>query len=121
MRTEAKFYITSEQVFEDEFDRAFQVANSDTFIHIKPFDLVESRIVGGVGVVAAVNATWNDDADRRRLLLHDADLHGGSVRAQKPPRLGLEIESVLRVPRRMIGRCVQRVEAMVFVFDFGTI
>src|SRR5438270_8162548 len=32
-----------------------------------------------------------------------------------------QIERILRVPRRMIGGSVQGIEAMIFVFDFGTI
>ena len=32
-----------------------------------------------------------------------------------------QVKSILGVTRRMICRCVQRVEAMVFVFNFRTI
>src|SRR5439155_12548484 len=44
---------------------------------------LEGRVVGGVSVVATVNSAGHDDAHRRWLLLHYADLDGGRVRAQK--------------------------------------
>ena len=49
--------------------------------------------------------------------LHGADLHGGSVGAKKPA-IG-QVKGVGLVPRRMIGRGVERIEAMPFVFDVG--
>ena len=32
-----------------------------------------------------------------------------------------KVKGILRIARRMIGRRVQRIEAMIFVFDFGTV
>src|SRR5258708_38328611 len=36
-------------------------------------------------------------------------------------RAACEIKRVLCVPRRMVGWCVERVEAMILVFDLGAI
>ena len=60
-------------------------------------------------------------------VFHDADLHGRGVGAQQEPRLrdgrrgGGQVEGVLRIAGRMVGGGVQRVEAMVFVLDFGAV
>jgi hypothetical protein len=59
--------VGSQQFLEDEFDGALEVGDGDVAIDIEPFDLVERRVVGGIGVVAAVDAAGNDDADRGRL------------------------------------------------------
>ena len=68
-------------------------------------DLVEHRRVRLVAV-AAIGATRNDDADRRLLLEHGADLHRRGVRAQQQPRsvrLRVEEERVVHLPRRVSG------------------
>ena len=50
---------------------------------------------------------------------HRADLHGGSVGAQEPAIR--QIKGVGFVARRMIGRGVERVEAMPLVLDVGSL
>jgi hypothetical protein len=62
---------------------------------------------GGVGIVRvpAVHLAGRDDAHRRLALLHDPDLHRGSVGAEQD--LVVEIKGVLHVPGRVVRRDVQ--------------
>ena len=81
------------------------------------FDLAERRRVRQVEIVAAVDAPGRDDANRRLVRLHVADLHRRGVRAQQRPRVvgrsnhqcteRCEIERVLHVARGMLRRHVQ--------------
>ena len=73
----------------------------------------------GVGGVGPVDATGHDDVDRRLLELHRAHLHRRRVRAQQHV-LG-EVEGVLRRPRRVLGRVVERGEVVVLVLDLGAL
>ena len=75
MRTEADFGLATEQLLEDELDGPLQISHRHAAIHVKALDLLEGGIMGGVGIVPAVNAAGDNDAHRRRLLFHDADLH----------------------------------------------
>ena len=81
MRAKTNLHVAAQQFLEDKFHRAFEVADGDAFVHVKPLDLLEGRIVRGVGVVTAIDAAGHDDADGRRLRFHHADLDGGSVGA----------------------------------------
>ena len=83
MRTKPDLHVLAQQFLENKFHRALQIAHRHALVHVKPFDLLEGRIVRGVGVVAAIDAARHDDAHGRRLLFHHADLHRGSVRAEK--------------------------------------
>ena len=94
------------------------------------FHLREHRGVRQVEIVAAVDAAGHDDPDRRLVRLHVADLHRRGMRAQQrpaivgPAALALDrrrqIQRVLHVARGMLGRHVQRVEAVPLVLDLGT-
>ena len=75
------------------------------------FDLVEDRHVGGVGRVAAEDATGGDDVDRRLPVEHRPDLHRGGVRAQQVA--ALHVEGVLLVARGVLQRDVERFEVIV--------
>ena len=86
-------------------------------------DLVEHRRVRLVAV-AAIDTPRRDDADRRRLLHHGADLHRARVRAQKHApavRLGAEIERVVLLARGMLGRDVELGEVQVIRLDVGSL
>src|SRR6059058_3819891 len=65
--------------------------------------------MGGIGVIASVDPARDDDANRRRLFLHDADLHGGGVRAQQQAicALALQVKSVLSVASRVFSASKQ--------------
>ena len=85
----------------------------------RPFDLMEHRRVGGVGILA-VGLAGDHDADRRLLRLHGADLHRRRMRAQKlalAVRAGLEEEGVVHLARRVSFREIQRGEIVVVRLD----
>ena len=67
------------------------------------------------GVSGRYTRPGHHDVDRRRLRLHRPHLHRRGVRAQQ--HLIGEVEGVLRRPRRMLGRMVQRGEVVVLVLD----
>jgi hypothetical protein len=97
-------------------ERALQVAEGDVGIHREAFDLMKHGRVGHV-VVDAVHTSGNDDSYWWWPVLHDANLDGGSVRAQEKPVV--DEECVLHIPRRVIRRKVQRLEVVVVVLDVG--
>ena len=82
-------------------------------------DLVEHRRVRLVAV-AAIRPPWHDDADRRLLRQHSADLHRRGMRAQHRPRAVLargQIERVVHLPRGMFRRDVEHREIVVVALD----
>ena len=106
--------------------------------HDQSLDLVEHRRVGQVEVVPAVDRADGHEPDRRIVPLHLPDLHRGGVGAEQRQRLRRvrraaarrrivgrrrqrlgEVERVLHVPRRMLGRHVERFEVVVVVLDLG--
>jgi len=74
VRTETNLHVAAHNLPEDKFHSALKIADGDAFIHVKTFDLMERRIVRGIGVVAAIDASRHDDAHGRWLGLHHADL-----------------------------------------------
>ena len=96
----------------------------------QPFDLMEHRVVRGVGIVGTIDATERDDAHGRLLLLHHANLDGAGLAAQEQRRfLALlavelrgrrEVEIFEEVARRVRERNVQRFEVVPLVFDLRT-
>ncbi|MPM96087.1 hypothetical protein SDC9_143244 [bioreactor metagenome] len=71
--------------------------------------------MGCVRRVAAEDAARRDDAHRRLVGQHGADLHRAGLRTQDPAVR--EIKRILRVARRMILRRVQRVEIVEHSLD----
>ena len=63
---------------------ALQVGETDVLVDHQPFDLMEHRRVGHVGI-AAIDPARGDQAQRRRLRPHRPDLHRRGVGAQQPP------------------------------------
>ena len=92
----------------------------DVPVDHQPFDLMEHRRMGGV-VVAAKGAAGHDDADRRLLRQHGADLHRRGMGAQHlAAAIGgarRQIEGIVLLPRRMLGRNVERGEIVEILFD----
>jgi hypothetical protein len=84
MRSKAELGVGAEEFAEEELERAFQIGNADAFIHVEPFHLGELREVRRVDLVAAIRRARRDDADRRRSLLHRADLHRARMRPEEP-------------------------------------
>ena len=66
-------------------EAALEMAHMRRAVDHQPLDLVEHRRVGRV-VVAAEGAARHDDADRRLLRQHRADLHRRGVGAQHQAR-----------------------------------
>ena len=108
----------AEKLAQEKFQRSFQVGDAHVFIHIEAFDLVKLRAVRGVHFIAPIGRAGRNHADGRRRAFHGADLHGRGVGAEQAA-VG-QIKGVLLVARRMIGRGVERVEAMPFGFDVRT-
>ena len=107
-------------------ERALQVAEGDVGVDAEAFDLVEDGRVGGVGGLIAVDLAGDDQAQRRGLLQHGADLHGRGVGAHQQAcvfRFGLlisEDEGVLRIARGVVGWEVERLEVVEVGLDLGT-
>jgi hypothetical protein len=115
VRPETEPRIFAKELPEEELQRPFKVGNADPFIDVEAFHLRELRKVRGIDLVPPVRRPWSDDPDRRRSVFHGADLHRAGVRAQEAA-VG-EIEGILLVARRVIGRRIQRVEAVKLVLD----
>ena len=96
-----------------------EVGERDVLVDREPLELPEHRHVRGVRSVGPVHAARHDDVDGRRLRLHRAHLHRRGVRAQQHA-LG-QVEGVLRQPRRVLGRVVERREVVVVVLDLGAL
>src|SRR6266700_2903776 len=120
---EARFDAGTEELSYEILDRAGEIAKGDVRVDGEAFDLVKGEGVSGVRIVAAIDLSGNDDAHRRLLLFHGADLHGRSVGAKKERRLRafrqLQIEGVHVVADRMEFGNVQSLEIVVGRFDFG--
>src|SRR5258708_5622032 len=120
---EARFEAGNEELCYEIVDGAGEIAKGDVRVDGEAFDLVKGEGVSGVGIVAAIDLSGNDDAHRRLLLFHGADLHGRSVGAKKERRLRafrqLQIEGVHVVADRMEFGNVQSLEIVVGRFDFG--
>ncbi len=71
-------------------------------------------------VVVAIHASRADDADRRLVRLHVADLHGRGLRAQDLVRIR-DVERVLHAARRMVREHPQRREVVVVVLDLRSV
>ena len=121
MRPEPQFHFLAEQFLKHKLDRALEVGHRHVPVHVQALDLVEGRVVRGVGGVAAVHAARHDDADRRRGLLHHANLHGRRVGAEQRPVGGVQKEGVLRVAGGMIGGSVEGVEAVTLALDLRAV
>src|SRR5690348_3073632 len=121
---ETCFYARTEKLFDEIFDGAGEIAEGDVGVNREAFNLMKDEGVRGIGIVAAIDLAGNDDAHGRLLLFHGANLHRGSVRAEKERRRSsfgeIEIEGVHVVADRMKFGNVERFEIVVGRFNFGT-
>ncbi len=90
----------------------------------QPFDLVELHLRAGGDLLVAEAHPRQDDAHRRRVLrvqrgvlAHGADLPRRGVRAQQQRviaalRAGVDVEGVLHLARRVVGREVEQLEVV---------
>ena len=104
----------------------------DVAVDHQAFDLVEHRRVGGVAV-RAIGAARHDDADRRLLAAGDPGAAaarwpaawcgsapgwcGCAAACARRSRPRLQEEGVVHLPRRVLGREVQRREVVEVVLD----
>ena len=68
-------------MFDEIFNGAGEIAERNIRIDGEAFDLVKHEGVRSVWIVATVDFAGNDDAHRRLLLFHGANLNRRSVRA----------------------------------------
>ena len=112
-RAEAHLHLRHfEERLAEFLEHPFQMPEMSLLVDGEPLDLVEHRRMGLVRV-AAIDASRRDDAERRLLLQHGADLHRARMGAKHRPRAVRpfgEIERVVILPRRMLGRNVERGE-----------
>jgi len=120
----ARFDGRSEERFHGVIERALEVAEGDVGVDAEAFHLMKDGRVRCVLRVVAVDFAGDHDADRRRLLLHGAHLHGRCVRAEQESiakRTALLVgddECVLRVTRGMARRKIHGLEVVEVGFDF---
>src|SRR5712664_120654 len=84
---EASFHAGAKKLFYEILDGAGEIAEGDVRVDGEAFDLVKGERMRSIGIVPAIDLAGNDDADRRFLLFHGANLHGGRVRAKEERRL----------------------------------
>ena len=123
-RAEAHLHLRHlEEGFAELLEHPFQVPEMGLLVDGQSLDLMEHRRVGLVRV-AAIDAARRDDAERRLLLQHGADLHRARMRAKHWARaVGTrrQIEGVVVLPRRMLGRDVERGEIVEVGLDVGAL
>ena len=78
----------------------------------------ERRRVRGIEEIASIHLPRREHAHRRLVLLQRADLHRRRMRAQQ--RVLSEVQRVMQLHRRMIGREVERSEVIPLRFGFRT-
>ena len=83
---------------------AFQIGHRHVPVDQQAFDLVEHRIVRGVGRVGPIDAPQRNDPHRRRLLLHHANLHRAGLAAQQQRRLLDDERRGLSPPSAAVAR-----------------
>src|SRR6266849_460666 len=100
----------------EKLDGSRKIAKRNVRINGQAFHLMKNEGVRGIWIVAAVDLARHNHADRRLALLHGANLHGRSVRAEKQ-RLGralgqLQIKGVHIVADRMEFGNIERFEVV---------
>src|SRR5258708_3148725 len=104
-RAEASLYARAEELLHEILDGSREIAKRNVRINGQAFHLMKNERVRGIGIVAAVDLARDNHADGRLALLHGANLHRRSVRAEKQ-RLGravgqLQIKGVHVIADRM--------------------
>ena len=85
----------SEEFHGKRLQCAFEVGKGNILVDIKPFDLMEMHAVRGVRRIAAETASRRNDADRRLVCKHGADLNCRGLCAEKTPVI--EVKSILGI------------------------
>ena len=106
-RSEADFGVWAEEFLEDVLERSLQLCERDFFVDEKSFKLEELRFVSGVSGFVPKNFSWNDDTERRLVVLHIADLNRRCLRGEEsstelvPVGVGL-IDCLFLYPKRIL-------------------
>ena len=122
-RAEAHRHVVDlEEGLAELFEHPAHVGDIRRLVDDEAFDLMEHRRMGRVAILP-VGLAGNDDADRRLLRLHGADLHRRGVRAQHLALalfVRLEEEGVVHLAGRMTFGEVQRGEIVIVGLDIRT-
>jgi hypothetical protein len=118
VRPETHFGVGTEQFAQEIFERAFEIRHAHPLIDVKTFDLVKLRAVSCIDFIAAKGRARRDHAKRRRCGFHRANLHRRGVGSKQSAIR--QIKRVLFIPCRMVGRGIERIEAMPFVLHVRT-
>ena len=76
VRAESEFGVFAEQFTEKVFERSSQIPKRDVLVDKKSLHLVELGEVRRINFVAPICGARRNDANRRRAMLHGADLDG---------------------------------------------
>ena len=106
-RTETHAHVRREHLARERQQRAFQIGQRQAFADGQPLDLSEGRRVRQVQVVASIDAAGHDDANRRLMRLHVANLHRRGMRAQQRARRALRRVPAAATPRYSVS-CMSR-------------
>ena len=96
--------------------------HGNVFINYQTFNLMEHRGVGGI-IVRAISSARSNNADRRLLAFHRANLHRGSMCADNIAVIKIiairvrNIESILHLACRVVGRHIQSIKVVELVFN----
>ena len=124
--TETDLCIRTEHLLCEGKHYLLEVGERYVLVDIKTLNLVEEAMCAGSDCLVAVNATRADDADRRLVAFHRANLYRAGVAAQHDIAgdvllVLLDEEGVLHVAGRVVGSEVQRTEYVPVVLNLGTI
>src|SRR5690606_40229413 len=79
-RTEPDLDVLSVHLLREVVDRLFQICEANVAVYIQTFDLMEEAVRARRDGFIAINPSGHDGADRRLLLLHQADPDRKSTR-----------------------------------------
>ena len=125
-RTETHLGAFAEELLHEVVQGLLQVGKGDVLVDVKALNLVENAVGAGRDGFVAEHAARGDDADRRLMGLHHANLHTRGVGAQQHIRSLVDIgfladeEGVLHVAGGMVEREVQGREHVVVVLNLRT-
>src|SRR5574344_1438599 len=118
VRSEPYLGLLTEKLFREKPERTNKVAHSNALVHNKHFYLMESRRMRSIKRIRPVYLTRAYDLKRRLLLLHNTDLHAGSLSSQK--NLVIKVKSILCISGRMSLRYSEKLEVILVKLDFRT-
>ena len=120
--TEAELAVIAVELLHEHFESALEVAHCDALVNYETLNLVEQGRVSSVNGVGTENSSGRDYTDRWLLVLHNVYLNGRGLGTEENGLVcALDVECILSISCRMIGREVQSLENVVIVIDLGTV